>query len=273
MLELRLWAFNTWLKNSYQDKIACFNLDNNLNANIKDFSDIDTSKVFDKLHIQAGQPDIEIVTHTNVPKRSIHHDQGKSAMLHALAHIEFNAINLALDAIWRFENMPTNYYLDWFKVCAEEAKHFYLLNEYLKGLNTEYGKLPAHSGLWDMAIKTKDNLIARLAMVPRTLEARGLDMAPVLYEKLIQAKDNKGADILTIILHDELEHVLIGNKWYEYLCNKNNLNPVITYANLILEYDAPSPSKPVNQLGRFNAGFYLQEIKMLCEKLGVEYEL
>ncbi len=271
-MELRTWAFKTWKLNSYQQKISAFNLGSELNSNLN-FSHIDISLILDKSLLNAGQPNLNIVNHKNVPKRGINNNDGKAAMLHALAHIEFNAVNLALDAIWRFENMPVNYYLDWFKVCTEEAKHFYLLNEYLKTLNTEYGKLSVHSGLWDMAVKTKDNLLARLAMVPRTLEARGLDMAPVIYEKLLQIKDEKGAEILAIILHDELEHVIIGNKWFEYLCSKENLDPVNTYAEFTVKYGGPNPAKPINQLGRFNAGFYPQEIQDLCNKLEVNYEL
>jgi uncharacterized ferritin-like protein (DUF455 family) len=211
--------------------------------------------------------------HTQVKKRNINTHDGKINMLHALAHIEFNAINLALDAIWRFANMPKNYYLDWLKVAYEESIHFTLLNTYLQKLGMNYTDIVVHRGLWNMAIKTKHNLLARLAMVPRTLEARGLDMAPMIYQKLIDANDTEGAEILARILHDELEHVLIGNKWYEYLCHEKNIDPSAHYEQLILEYDAPKPSKPINQLGRLNSGFYPHEIEKLCNITGIAFEL
>ncbi len=220
-----------------------------------------------------GQPLLKYTSADKVAKRNFSTRNNKCAMLHSLAHIEFNAINLALDAIWRFSDMPTNYYLDWWKVATEEAQHFNMLNQYLSNYGYKYGSFDVHSGLWDMAEKTKHNLIARLAMVPRTLEARGLDMAPIIYEKLLQAKDDEGAKILAKIQHDELEHVLIGNKWYEYLCFKYNLNPITQYKKLCLEYDAPSIRKPFNQLSRYNAGFYPQEIREGCQQLNITYNI
>jgi len=266
-MELRNQALYIWQLNNPLEK---YHQLQNLKTIIFNKSNINTQHIFDDIYT-LGQPKLLNVPHNQVPKRSFHTLEGKCAMLHALTHIEFNAINLALDAIWRFVNMPISYYLDWLKVAIEEALHFYLLNSYLEEFNYQYGYFAVHNGLWDMAEKTKNNLLARLAMVPRTLEARGLDMAPVIYAKLQEISDIKGANILHTILTDELEHVLIGNKWYEYLCHKNNLEPIQTYQKLCQEYNSPSPSKPINQLARRNAGFYPIEIKELCNKLNIDY--
>src|SRR5690625_2902656 len=148
----------------------------------------------------------EIVDPRQVKQRSMHTVEGRAALLHALAHIEFNAINLALDIIWRYQGLPTQFYGDWLQVAFEEVYHFNLLNDHLHSLGFAYGDFPAHDGLWDMAERTCDDLIARLAMVPRTLEARGLDACPVMRDKLAQAGDHKAAEILDIILRDEVGH-------------------------------------------------------------------
>src|SRR5690606_5451070 len=151
-----------------------------------------------------GQPERPaLVSPKQVKKRAMNTSEGRAILIHALAHIEFNAINLALDAIWRFSGMPREYYEDWLKVAAEEAYHFSLLNTHLETLGYAYGDFPAHNSLWEMAEKTKNNILARIALVPRTMEARGLDATPALRAKLAQAGDMKAAEILDIILRDE----------------------------------------------------------------------
>ena len=201
-----------------------------------------------------------LVPPKDLKKRSMRTVEGCAALVHALAHIEFNAINLALDAIWRFANMPADYYKDWLKVAAEEAYHFSLLNAHLQTLGFEYGSFNAHNSLWEMVERTKDDVLARMALVPRTMEARGLDASPALRNKLSQAGDNAAADILTIILHDEIGHVAIGNVWFNWLCVQRKLEPLATFEQLCVEYSAPKLKPPFNLEARRAAGFSEAEL-------------
>jgi uncharacterized ferritin-like protein (DUF455 family) len=190
-------------------------------------------------------------------------EEGRAAMIHALAHIEFNAINLALDAVWRFPGMPRDYYADWLQVAAEEAQHFSLLVAHLQSKGHVYGDFNAHNSLWDMAEKTRGDILARMALVPRTMEARGLDATPPLRAKLAQAGDMKAARILDIILADEIGHVLIGNRWYAWACQAQELEPVATYAALADKYKAPLLRGPFNLEARRAAGFSENELSAL----------
>ena len=189
--------------------------------------------------------------------------EGRAALIHALAHIEFNAINLALDAIWRFPGMPDQYYADWLQVATEEAIHFSLLSAHLLTQGFCYGDFPAHNSLWDMAEKTQGDILARIALVPRTLEARGLDASPPVRAKLAQAGDLAAAAILDIILRDEIGHVATGNRWYRWLCDARGLDPVVTYASLAVEYKAPVMRGPFNFEARRAAGFSDLELTAL----------
>jgi uncharacterized ferritin-like protein (DUF455 family) len=198
-----------------------------------------------------------------VKHRSMRTIEGRAALIHALAHIEFNAINLALDAIWRFPLMPRDYYADWLRVATEEALHFSLLNAHLLQSGFRYGDFPAHNSLWDMAEKTQDDVLARIALVPRTLEARGLDASPAVRAKLAQAGDLAAAEILDIILRDEIGHVAIGNRWYAWLCATRGLEPVATYAALAAQYKAPPLRGPFNLVARRAAGFSEAELDAL----------
>ena len=215
-----------------------------------------------------GCPDQpELRSHLDVPKRSPFTAEGLAALLHAVTHIEFNAINLALDAIWRFGGMPQAYYLDWLKVAAEEALHFSLLRDHLKTMGHDYGDFPAHTGLWDMTEKTSGDVLARMALVPRTLEARGLDATPPMQAKLRRVGTPhamRAVAILDIILQDEIGHVAIGNHWYRYLCAMRNLDPVTTYAELALQYGAPRLKGPLNLEARRDAGFDAAELALLA---------
>lgn len=184
-------------------------------------------------------------------------------MLHAIAHIEFNAINLALDAVARFSGMPVNYYEDWIRVAAEEAYHFTLLADHLVHLGSAYGDHPAHDGLWDMAVRTQHDLLARMALVPRTLEARGLDAAPPIRARLAQAGDTVAAGILDIILRDEIGHVAIGNRWFRWLCQRGGHDPLAFYAVLAQDYRAPRLKGPFNLPARRAAGFDEAELLAL----------
>lgn len=197
-------------------------------------------------------------------KRSPATRAGRAALLHAIAHIEFNAINLALDAVWRFAGLPATYYRDWLQVAAEEALHFTLLREHLKqSLGHDYGDFPAHDGLWSMTARTAHDPLARMALVPRTLEARGLDATPPLQKKLAQAGDARAVEILDVILADEIGHVAIGNRWYRFLCAREGLDPVALYPRLTERYEAPHPRPPFNLTAREAAGFTAEEMALL----------
>ncbi|MGB7816532.1 MAG: ferritin-like domain-containing protein [Methylotenera sp.] len=204
-----------------------------------------------------------LVSPLEVGKRSMRTEEGRAALIHALAHIEFNAINLALDAIWRFGEMPESYYSDWLKVAAEEAYHFNLLNTHLQTMGYAYGDFTGHNSLWEMADRTKDDVLARMALVPRTMEARGLDASPPLRNKLAQIGDAKAASILDIILRDEIGHVAIGNHWFNWLCELRGLEPIATYDTLAKQYNAPKLRRPFNLEARRKAGFSDAELALL----------
>ena len=204
-----------------------------------------------------------LVSVLKVQKRSAHTVEGRAALLHALAHIELNAIDLGLDIVWRFPDMPKQFYIDWAIVAQEEAIHFRLLADHLAGLGYQYGDFPAHTGLWDMAERTKGDLLARLALVPRTLEARGLDASPPVRDKLLSAGDKRGAEILSLILRDEIGHVATGNRWYRWLCTQRGLDPLATYTALTLQYSAPKLRGPFNLEARRAAGFDEDELAAL----------
>ena len=204
-----------------------------------------------------------LVPHTEIKQRSIKSPDGLAALMHALAHIEFNAINLAADLTWRFAGMPEQFYLDWARVAREEALHFGLLSDRLAELGHAYGDFPAHNALWDMAEKTKHDILARIALVPRTLEARGLDASPPIRNKLVSVGDKWGAEILDIILRDEIGHVAVGNRWYGVLCAQRGLDPVATYAALAEQHGAPRLRGPFNLEARRAAGFSEEELLRL----------
>jgi uncharacterized ferritin-like protein (DUF455 family) len=193
----------------------------------------------------------------------VHTLEGRAVLIHALAHIEFNAINLALDVIWRFANMPDKFYYDWLRVAQEECEHFGLLNQHLQTLGFQYGDFSGHDGLWEMAERTQDDVLARLALVPRTLEARGLDASPAVRHKLASGGDPAGAAIIDIILRDEIGHVAIGNHWYRWLCTERGLDPIKTYTELAATYRAPKLKGPFNIEARLAAGFDPAEIALL----------
>jgi uncharacterized ferritin-like protein (DUF455 family) len=204
--------------------------------------------------------------HLDVPQLSIFTARGLAGLVHSVCHIEFNAVNLALDAIWRFPGMPSNYYLQWLRVAAEEALHFSLLRAQLQSMGYDYGDFPAHTGLWDMVERTKGDIVARMALVPRTLEARGLDATPPMQAKLrkVGTPDAlKIIGILEIILRDEVGHVAIGNYWYRWLCERDGLDPVVHFRQLCEQHAAPRIRAPINEEARRLAGFTDDEISEL----------
>ncbi len=211
-----------------------------------------------------GRPERpDLVPPLGVKRRAMNTVEGRAVLIHALTHIEFNAINLALDAIWRFADMPEQYYVDWLQVAQEEAYHFTLLSEHLLTLGFEYGDFPAHNSLWEMVERTQGDVLARMALVPRTMEARGLDATPAIRAKLAQAGDQAAAEILDIILRDEIGHVGIGNHWFAHLCNQRKLEPIVCYAELALQYKAPKMRGPFNLDARRAAGFSEDELRVL----------
>ena len=198
-----------------------------------------------------------------VMRRSPFTPAGRAALLHAVAHIEFNAINLALDAVWRFPGLPEAYYRDWIKVAGEEATHFSLLRAHLASLGHDYGDFDAHDGLWHMTAATKGDVLARMALVPRTLEARGLDATPPMQDRLRRAGDQRAVEILDIILRDEIGHVAIGNRWYRWLCRRDGLDAETLYPELAARYAAPRLRPPFNLAARRAAGFTQAELDAL----------
>ncbi|AMM23309.1 ferritin-like domain-containing protein [Variovorax sp. PAMC 28711] len=206
------------------------------------------------------------VAATDVGRRSPFTTEGRAALIHSICHIEFNAINLALDAAWRFDGMPDAYYRDWLQVADEEAGHFRMLHSLLNGMGFRYGDFTGHDGLWMMCEKTKGDIVARMALVPRTLEARGLDATPLIQAKLrrVATPDSlRAVQILDVILRDEIGHVAIGNRWYRWLCDRDGLDPISHYRVLYRLYEAPRLRAPFNIEARELAGFTSEEIAAL----------
>ncbi|MGV6808494.1 MAG: ferritin-like domain-containing protein [bacterium] len=213
---------------------------------------------------EVGRPEKpELVAPAQVKRRSLHHEAGRAALIHAVAHIEFNAINLALDAVYRFREMPDDYYGDWLKVAAEEAEHHALLAQRLQTLGYAYGDLPAHNGLWEMAVKTDFDVMVRMALVPRVLEARGLDVTPNMMERLQAVGDEEAVKILQIILRDEIGHVAIGSRWFHYCCEQRGLAPTETFRDLLQQYMKGELRGPFYIDARLQAGFSEEELREL----------
>ncbi|MEM9300844.1 MAG: ferritin-like domain-containing protein [Pseudomonadota bacterium] len=210
-----------------------------------------------------GRPDRPALVHpSKLARRSLGSSAGRCALLHAVAHIEFNAINLALDAVYRFRGMPDEFYGDWVSVAVDEARHFDMIAGRLVALGSAYGELPAHNGLWEMACKTADDALARMALVPRVLEARGLDVSPGMIERLVGAGDATSADLLRVILREEERHVAIGTRWFEHLCAERGLEPQPTFLRLLAEAGSRI-QPPLNRPARLRAGFTDRELDAL----------
>ncbi len=211
-----------------------------------------------------GRPELpKLVEFGNVPNRN-NSDEGMIKTIHAICHIEFNAINLALDAVYRFQHMPQKFYTDWLQVAKEEAYHFSLIREYLESLGYEYGSFDAHNGLWEMTYRTDYDPLYRMALVPRVLEARGLDVTPSIQKKFRGTQFNKFAQILDIIYRDEITHVHIGNYWYKYLCAERGLEYMQTFSDIVDTHIGSAGLRgPFNIEARLKAGFTAKELELL----------
>ena len=208
-----------------------------------------------------------LVPPRELPRRGFNTFAGRVALIHAVAHIEFNAINLAWDAVYRFRDMPRRYYDDWVRVADEEAFHFTLLRERLHGLGHDYGDFSAHNGLWEMAQDTAHDVLVRMALVPRVLEARGLDVTPGIMTRLRAAGDEETVALLEIIFRDEIGHVEIGTRWFRFLCEQRGLAPQATFCELIEQYLKGRLKGPFHRDARLQAGFSESELEAL-EQMG-----
>lgn len=205
-----------------------------------------------------------LVMPRDVPQRGLGTDEGRAALVHAVAHIEFNAINLAWDAAYRFRGMPDDYYRDWVSVAHDEARHFTMLFARLAQLGHAYGDFDAHNGLWEMAMKTADSCLARMALVPRVLEARGLDVTPGMIARLRSVGDDATADILEVILREEVPHVAAGTLWFRFCCEREGRDPDTTFAELLREFVPTGLRGPFNLDARRAAGFGDAELSRLA---------
>ena len=222
-----------------------------------------------QLTFEAGRPALPNLVHPReVPKRKLGSEQGRAAAIHSFCHIEFNAINLACDAIYRFRDMPVDFYRDWVQVAFEEAYHFDLLQERLADLGYTYGDFPAHNGLWELAKKTAQDVLDRMAIIPRVMEARGLDVTPFIQQKFRNVKDQRSVDILDIILRDEIGHVEAGSRWFKYVCEQRQLDPESTYLQLVKDYMKGEVQCPSHRQARLEAGFSeseLEKLQLMCQ--------
>jgi len=220
---------------------------------------------FPKANLNPGRPDLpELVSPSGVPRRRLGTTRGKAALMHAVAHIEFNAINLALDLVIRFSSdvvlrspeKQTEFITDWLSVASDEARHFNLVCAYLHEHGYEYGTFPAHNGLWDAAIDTSQDIAARLAVAPMVLEARGLDVTPQIIEKLRKNNDPEAVSILEVILTEEVQHVYFGTKWFNFVAEKRLKDPVNYFHELVRSHFKGSLKPPFNKEARFEANLY-----------------
>jgi uncharacterized ferritin-like protein (DUF455 family) len=208
-----------------------------------------------------------LVDPRQLARRGLGSAEGRAALVHAVAHIEFNAINLAWDAVWRFRGMPRDYYRDWVQVAADEARHFALLQARLAELGHHYGDFDAHDGLWDMAVRTADCCLARMALVPRVLEARGLDVTPGMIERLRGVGDMATVAILETILCEEVAHVAAGSHWFAWCCARDGVDPQATFQQLLQAHLRGGLRGPFNIDARLRAGFTMAELARLDERV------
>lgn len=213
-----------------------------------------------------GRPERPLLVEPRqLKQRGLGSEQGRAALVHAVAHIEFNAINLAWDAVVRFTGLPDDFYRDWALVAEEEAAHFAMMRERLAELGYEYGDFPAHNGLWEMAQRTASSPLERMALVPRVLEARGLDVTPGMIRRFQAIGDQRTVDCLEVILRDEVGHVEAGSRWFRFLCRQQGLEPEATYLDLIRRKLGGGIRCPLNLDARRRAGFEDSELVALRE--------
>jgi uncharacterized ferritin-like protein (DUF455 family) len=225
--------------------------------------DIDDAPAPKPIGVPGRPPRPQLVAPRQLPQRGLGSASGRAALIHAVAHIEFNAINLAWDAVYRFRGLPPDYYRDWIGVAVDEARHFRLLEARLAQLGCAYGDFDAHDGLWEMAVKTAGSCLERMALVPRVLEARGLDVTPAMIARLRMAGDSDSAEILAVILREEVAHVAAGSRWFAWCCARGGVDPETTFARLIGEYAGGAIKQPLNFDARLAAGFSPEELARL----------
>lgn len=209
--------------------------------------------------IPGRPPRPRLVSPREVPVRGLGSVEGRAALCHAVAHIEFNAINLALDACLRFGGLPADYYADWLSVAQDEARHFLLMRGRLRELGYDYGDFSAHNGLWEAAEKTAHDVLVRMACVPRVLEARGLDVTPGMIHRLRELRDTETIAVLEVILAEEVRHVEIGSRWFRWCCAQRGVEPVATFRRLLQEQGIVL-RPPLNREARARAGFLPEEL-------------
>lgn len=205
----------------------------------------------------------QLVDARQLPRRGLGSVGGRAALMHAVAHIEFNAINLAWDAAYRFRDMPDAYYADWVAIASDEARHFGMVCERLQVLGFRYGDFDAHNGLWDMAVRTAGSCLERMALVPRVLEARGLDVTPAMITRLRQVGDTESAAVLEVILDEEVAHVAAGTRWFHWCCARAGVDPDASFDRLIQKHLLGSVKGPFNIEARLAAGFSQAELDRL----------
>jgi uncharacterized ferritin-like protein (DUF455 family) len=214
--------------------------------------------------VEAGRPARPELVHPHrLPRRRLGSEQGRLALIHAIAHIEFNAINLAWDAVQRFAGLPADFYSDWIQVAREEVYHFRLLRERLRAGGVDYGDFPAHNGLWEMAMRTAHDPLVRMALVPRMLEARGLDVTPGIMQRFTEIGDQETVAALQVILDEEVGHVQFGSRWFNHLCEQRGLAPEQTYFELLHRFVEGEIRCPLHRQARRQAGFSEAELKRL----------
>ena len=216
-----------------------------------------------------GRPERpRLISPRQLSQRGLGSAEGRAALVHAIAHIEFNAIDLAWDAVYRFRGKPMQYYLDWASCANDEARHYTMLSGRLAELGHAYGDFDAHNGLWDMAEKTAHSDTARMALVPRVLEARGLDVTPGMMDRLRKQGDDRTVAILEVILREEVAHVAAGSRWYRWYCDRVGVEPRARFKELLVEYAGGYLHGPFNIEARLLAGFDADELANLVEQAG-----
>ena len=246
-----------------------FKMFNDLYKNLDKFSFISDKKpkIFTKASYESF---CKVVPPREVPRRrGFETNEKKAVLLHAIVHIEYSAIDLALDACYRFRNMPKEYYLDWLEVADDEVRHFNLINNLLETTGYKYGDFPVHSSLFEASFKTQD-LLSRMAIIPRWYEANGLDANEKIINRLKSYKDPFAKEVieaLKIILKEEIPHVAKGDKWFKWECKRKNLDPIETYFKIVDNFFKDWKKKDINVSARLKAGFSCSELKILSDRV------
>lgn len=258
----RQLALDCLLEADVQRKLALTAVASAAIASSADWEEAADNPAIAAIPVPGRPPSPTLVPPNQLVQRKLNSTAGRAALVHAVAHIEFNAINLAWDAVYRFPGMPAEYYRDWASVAADEARHFQLLSDRLAELGHVYGDFPAHNGLWQMALDTAADVLVRMALVPRVLEARGLDVTPGMIERLRRVGDLATIAALNVILDEEVRHVAIGSRWFARVCAQRSLDPGSTFLRLLREH-AVVLRLPFNQVARLAAGFDQTELDTL----------